>query len=90
MFVFFLGSLVEEMFFSRESDHRLRRAKLRERAIKASSQARRKLQNVRKKMKSNLFNVLGSKTTQGKEGDWDDFGTASAVVDEVKKPLTWL
>jgi hypothetical protein len=78
------------MFFSRESDHRLRRAKLRERAIKASSQARRKLQNVRKKMKSNLLNVLGSKTTQGEEGDWGDFGTAPAVVDEVKKLLAWL
>ena len=41
-------------------------------------------------MKSNLFNVLGSKTTQGEEGDWGDFGTAPAVVDEVKKLLAWL
>ena len=98
VFVFFLGSLVEEMFFSRESDHRLRRAKLRERAIKASSQARRKLQNVRKKMKSSLFNVLGSHTNQGEGGEWGDFGTASEVVAEVKekkklvkkKTETWL
>ena len=34
--------------------------------------------------------MLGSKTTQGEEGDWGNFGTAPAVVDDVKKPLAWL
>ena len=36
-------------------------------------------------MKSSLFNVLGSHTNQGEGGEWGDFGTASAVVAEVKE-----
>ena len=94
VFLFFFGSLMQEVFFSREAQDRLKREKLRENAIKASFRAKQNLKKIKKKMSGGMFKMMSKNKSamtpmkqvwRGSEFESDDESKSSLIKGNSQK-----